>query len=875
MRGSAFRIALLTLCSLLSWSIASGNPVRARWVNSQELWVKLPQNLPMESSLRFSLSADSNIKLPVVRTQNGSVLLSTASLSSNAIDDLIRSSLKIVVADASGQVLDSSAIQYSGILDELYAYEGDDLGARFVKNHFEVKLWAPTAQNVRLLLYESSDQAENSPSEVLPMLLSKGVWSTKVLENRKYQFYLYEVTVYYPITDKVEIFQVTDPYSFSLSSNGTKSQLVDVQSPDLKPSGWDQLAKPALNSFKDIVLYEMHIRDFSINDSSIPFIYRGTYGAFSQHYSKSVSHLRSLSEAGLTHIHLLPFNDFGSVNENKSTWKTIDPESGGLEIPQRDLGPIRKIDAFNWGYDPVHYMVPEGSYAVNTNGSSRIFETRLMVKALNNMGLRVVQDVVFNHTYTNSTDTHSVFDKIVPLYYYRTDDEGNVKTSSCCYDTASERYMMEKLMIDSVLYWAKNYKIDSFRFDLMSFHSRATMAKLKKAVAALTLAKDGVDGSKIYLYGEGWAFGSFYEQNPKEAMTQDNSFGMGIGLFNDRLRDAVRGGTTNSAEKADQGFATGLYFDFNEDPYNRNTPMTLPEQRGKLLHLGDVIKVGLTGNLREYNFREHLGTVISNDDLLFRSNKVATAAQAIETINYVSAHDGYTLWDAVLAKAPFNSPSRYPNRASSEERQRMQQLALAIPMLGQGIPFIEGGSEILRSKNGDQDSYDSGDFFNRLDWSLSTNYWGEGLPPAWKNLDDWSFWHPRLQALNMQVSAKMIERTADYFKALLRIRKSSELFKMNSADDIRRQLHFIDNDNGQEPGLIAMLLESKSESLIVFFNSSKETRTFKHPILSLEWMMSPLLTADVDPALYQVRINPNLSEVQLPGMSTVVLKKAP
>ena len=876
------RFALLLLASLLSWNVASATAVRARWVNSQELWIKLAQNIPMSSEMSFSLTAGTNsnlqktatINLPIVRSENNYVLLSTADLDRKMISDLLRSSLKLVITDRDGHVVDTSAIQYSGILDELYAYKGNDLGVRFSTNEMSVKLWTPTARNVRLFVYETADQVDGMPTETLGMTLQDGVWSALLSDGYKNKYYLYEVTVYYPISDRTESFLVTDPYSFSLSANGSKSQFMDPQDEALKPSGWDNLRKPGLKSFKDIVIYEMHIRDFSANDPTVPFMYRGTYNAFSQGNSKSVQHLKSLADAGLTYIHLLPFNDFGSVNEDKSKWQELSTENnGGLEVPQRELGKIRKKDSFNWGYDPVHYFVPEGSYATNANGATRVLETRQMVKALNGMGLRVVQDVVFNHTYTNSIENYSVFDKIVPLYYYRTDDEGNVKTSSCCFDTASERYMMEKLMIDSIVYWAKTYKIDSFRFDLMSFHSRSTMERVKKAVNALTLAKDGVDGSKIYLYGEGWSFGSYWEQNPREAMTQDNSYGAGIGLFNDRIRDAVRGGTTNSWEKSDQGFATGLYFDFNGDPANRNTPMTPGEQRGKLLHLGDVIKVGLTGNLRDYNFREHLGTVINSGSLLYRGNQVGNAAQAIETVNYVSAHDGYTLWDAIQAKAPFISPSRVPMRASSEERQRMMQMALAIPMLGQGIPFIEGGSEVLRSKNGDQDSYDSGDYFNRVDWSLNKNYWGEALPPSWKNLDDWSFWFPRLQAPDMQVSAALIERNSEYFKALLRLRQSSELFKMNTADEIRRQLHFIDNDNGQEVGLIAMLLENNRESILVFFNSSKDLRTFKHPVLSLGWDLAPEFNSDIDKALRDVRLSANLSEVQLPGMSTVVLRR--
>jgi pullulanase len=494
------------------------------------------------------------------------------------------------------------------------------------------------------------------------------------------------------------------------------------------------------------------------------------------------------------------------------------------------------------------------------------------VKAINETGLRIVQDVVFNHTYENALHPVSVFDKIVPLYYYRLDDQGQVQKSSCCYDTATEHRMMEKLMIDSVVHWAKTYKIDGFRFDLMSFHSRSNMEHLRQAIRSLTLAKDGVDGSKIILYGEGWSFGSLHWSNPQEAMTLENSFGTNFGFFNDRLRDAVRGGTTNSAEKSDQGFATGLYFDFNHEPANRNTPTDLTGQKDKLLHLGDVIKAGLAGNLRDYQMKEHLGNTVRAGDLRFRGAPVAVASQAIETINYVSAHDGYALWDAIQAKAPFHTKGRTPDLASASDRQRMQQLALAIPLLSQGIPFVESGTELLRSKNGDQDSYDSGDFFNRLNWSGETNFWGTGLPPAWKNIDDWSFWQPRLQEPLIQASPELIEQTSQYLKALLRLRKSSSLFQLNTLDEITRQLSFIDDALKPEPGLIAMLLQNHSESLLVFFNASREDRIFAHPLLKQAWSLHPLLDERIDRELSHVSRDAFNATITLPGRSTVVLR---
>lgn len=845
---------------------------RARWSDSSHILLKLPPGLYVSSTstlfslvdTTLSLREGNALSLPLISSQGSYALLSTAHIKANDIDRLITLPLKLVITNTSNQILDVTALQYAGLLDELYYYDGDDLGGHCTASTCLVKLWAPTAKKVRVIL--ENGKAFETQRE------SRGTWSLALPPQYKNTFYQYEVEVFQPFTDRTEILLTTDPYSQSLSLNGAWSQLVDLNSPETRPANWDSLRKPVLSSLKDSVIYELHIRDFSATDETVPPMKRGTYLAFTESQSAGVQHLKSLAQAGLTHLHLLPFNDFGSVNEDKSTWENYQGQSDNLQEPQSVLGGIRATDPFNWGYDPVHYLAPEGSYAFEAHGTSRIREVRTMVQAINNLGLRVVQDVVFNHTYQNGLSPFSIFDKIVPLYYYRVDDEGQVRNSSCCADTASEHRMMEKLMIDSVVSLAKTYKVDGFRFDLVSFHSRETMIRLREALHSLTLNKDGVDGSKLLLYGEGWTFGSYYEKYPKEAMTMENSAGSKIGFFNDRLRDAVRGGTTNTSEKSDQGFATGLYFDFNHEPANRNTPTEPLLQRDKLLHLGDVIKAGLAGNLQDFKFREHFGTVVRAGDLHFRGAPVACAAQAIETINYVSAHDGYTLWDAILAKAPFYTPGRHPATASTEDRQRMAQLALAIPLLGQGIPFVESGTELLRSKNGDQDSYDSGDFFNRIDWTGTRNYWGEGLPPAWKNIEDWSFWTPRLQATPLKANRVHITQTSHYFKALLRLRQSSHLFKLNTLEEITRHLSFIDDELHPEPGLIAMKLHDSRETLLILFNASREARVFKNKALLASWILHPLLDEQVDPVLSQVVLSPTQGSVQLPGRTTVVLK---
>ncbi len=269
--------------------------------------------------------------------------------------------------------------------------------------------------------------------------------------------------------------------------NSTRSQIVDLNDPALQPSGWADVVKPPLAAPEDIVVYELHVRDFSINDMTVPENMRGTFMAFTQTDSDGMKHLRALAEAGLTHIHLLPAFDIASVNENAA--ERQEPDNAELTALPADsdqqqaiLQPLRDLDGFNWGYDPLHYTVPEGSYSTDPNGTARIVEFRQMVQALNASGLRVVMDVVYNHTNSSGQSDLSVLDQIVPGYYHRLTDTGLVATSTCCANTATEHAMMEKLMIDSVITWATQYKVDGFRFDLMGHHMRANMEHLRSAL---------------------------------------------------------------------------------------------------------------------------------------------------------------------------------------------------------------------------------------------------------------------------------------------------------------------------------------------------------------------------------------------------------
>ncbi|HNU06067.1 MAG TPA: DUF3372 domain-containing protein, partial [Anaerolineae bacterium] len=428
--------------------------------------------------------------------------------------------LKGQVAVASyggGARVDATGVQIQSVLDALYATSAktQTLGVTYSGAIPTVRVWAPTAKSVTLKRYATSAGAEVG-SHAMTLDPASGVWSVTGDASWDRQFYLFDVEVYVPSTDAVEHNLVSDPYSVSLSQDGVatydvRSQFVDLDDADLKPAGWDSLSKPALVNFEDSVIYEVHVRDFSANDSTVAAGDRGKYAAFTYDgagphtnptLSNGMSHLQQLQQAGLTHIHLLPAFDIASVIEPAAqrTEPSVPVAPRDSQNQQAAVGAARATDSFNWGYDPFHYGLPEGSYSTDPDGVTRILEFRDMVSALNQNGLRVVMDVVYNHTAASGQGDKSVLDRVVPGYYYRYDANGALYTTSCCDDTATEYEMMQKLMVDTVVRFAEDYKVDGFRFDLMNFHTRQNMLDLQTAVNAVS--------PKIYLYGEGWDFGS-------------------------------------------------------------------------------------------------------------------------------------------------------------------------------------------------------------------------------------------------------------------------------------------------------------------------------------------------------------------------------
>ncbi|MBN1563176.1 MAG: pullulanase-type alpha-1,6-glucosidase, partial [Anaerolineae bacterium] len=691
------------------------------------------------------------------------------------VPDILKGQTAVAALAVDGTLIDATGLQIPGVIDDLYTYDGD-LGVVWDGDTPTLNVWAPTAQKVRLHLFSKPDPDSFGAAVSMKLDPATGVWSLTGQPDWNYKYYLYEVTVYAPTTGKIETNLVTDPYSLSLTTNSQRSQIVDLLNDEsLMPSGWAAMEKPPLDAPEDIVLYELHMRDFSVNDPTVPADYQGTFMAFTVQDSNGMQHLRNLAEAGLTHIHLLPVFDIATINEVKAEWVLPDWDElasypSDSEEQQAIIGAIRDQDAFNWGYDPYHYTVPEGSYSTDPNGTARIVEFREMVQGLDEAGLRVVMDVVYNHTNSSGQAEKSVLDKVVPGYYHRLSKTGTVETSTCCQNTATEHNMMRKLMIDSLITWAKAYKVDGFRFDLMGHHMVSDMAEVRAALDALTVEADGVNGQEIYVYGEGWNFGEVANNARGVNATQLNVGGLGIGTFNDRIRDAGRGGSYNSRQ-TDQGFIQSLY-----TAPNGVTTGTAEAQLALLLHYSDQIRVALVGNLADYAFIGADGEMITGKDVDYNGSPTGYTLDPQEHIVYLAAHDNETLFDRVQYAAPAD--------ATVADRVRMQNMGIDLVTLSQGVPFYHAGVDMLRSKSFDGNSYNSGDWFNKLDFSYETNNFGVGMPPSGDNGSRYDIIQPLLANPDIVPGQADILLTVNHAQEMLQIRKSSKLFRLETAADI-------------------------------------------------------------------------------------------
>jgi pullulanase len=712
--------------------------------------------------------------------------LSVRAADAQALPSLLTKQLVLVQENADGSVRDATAVQAAGILDDLYASAENttDLGATQARTGVSFKLWAPTAQRVSVCTF---DTGTSKARQITPMKLDAktGIWSASAGAGK---YYKYVLDVVAPKAGLVRNL-VTDPYSVSLSTDSARSYIADLHDPRLAPTGWKGDTTPqTVKALPDMSIYELHVRDFSINDLSVSRANRGKYTAFGETGSNGMKHLSALARAGMTDVHLLPVYDIGSVPEKGC----VTPRPSGAPDSDRQQATVAQThltDCYNWGYDPWHYSAPEGSYSTDPeDGARRVIEFREMVMALHKTGLRVGMDVVYNHTYRGGQHERSVLDRIVPGYYHRLNLKGEIEQSTCCFNTATENRMMAKLMIDSTELWTKHYHIDSFRFDLMGHQPRAAMESLQARV-------DRAAGRHIQLIGEGWNFGEVADGARFVQASQLSLNGSGIGTFSDRGRDAIRGGGAGDSGQqmiAQQGYINGLSY----DP-NAGAPL---RPIADLLSTADMVRVGLAGTIRSYPMVTYTGETRALQDIVYGGNQPAGyASQPGEAVNYVENHDNQTLYDINAFKLPLAT--------TTADRARVQMLAAALNAFSQGVAYYHAGFDILRSKSLDRNSFESGDWFNRLDWTYRDNYFGAGLPPAADNGKDYALIKPLLANAALKPSPADIAFARDVFRDLLRIRASSTLFRLRTANDVRQRLRFFNVGPSQVATVVAATID--------------------------------------------------------------------
>ncbi|MCG7530877.1 pullulanase-type alpha-1,6-glucosidase [Psychrobium sp. MM17-31] len=790
-----------------------------------------------------------------------------------------------------GKSASFSQVQFGNLLDALYtqgsndANELTDLGATTIDHHTQFKLWAPTAQQVSVLVY-GKDKSAPAQQHVMTFDDKTGAWSYKAKDDLSDHYYQYQLNVFHPQSRRVETLTISDPYSLSLSTNSQLSQVVDLNDASTKPKGWDNQPDVKVNNSLDNIFYETHIRDFSASDKTVPVNLRGKYAAFSQKNSDGINHLKSLKEAGINTVHLLPAFDIGTVNENHDTVLTLDSSMKELcqqvtslkqckesnqtqsirdhlsqqaatsDNQQAVVSAMRQLDNYNWGYDPYHYAVPEGSYAQDPDGSARIVEFREMVMNLHELGFRVVMDVVYNHTHQAGLSGTAVLDKIVPNYYHRLDPiTGKIAQSTCCDNTATERAMMDKLMVDTLVVWARDYKIDGFRFDLMAHQPKDAMLRARDAVHAVD--------SDNYFYGEGWNFGEVANNQRFVQASQLELGGTQIGTFTDRLRDAVRGGAFNATAldiRKSQGIGSGLVTSPNE--------LTQTPNRDDYRHKMAQLRIGLAGNLRHFPLENAKGEQVTGEMIPYGGQPTGYALHPADTINYVSKHDNQTLWD--------NNQYRLPYDMSTEDRVRIHNQSLSYAVLAQGIPFIHMGSELLRSKSFLRDSYDYGDWFNKVDFSKQSNNYNVGLPPAEKDVANWQL-IKTLIANNEgrdTPQPKDIAFADSVFKEFIKIRMTNPIFRLQTADEIIKQVRFLNTGIDQQDGIIAMQINAapntEQQSVVVIFNSneSEQSLSFKD---ADKFKLHPVQQQGADKTLRSTSAKKN--SLTVPALSTVVFVK--
>jgi len=825
----------------------SSTDARAVWLNKSLVkWPRIATNAPVRlyhsATGQISVGLDAPVQgadgyitldpftgnVPAADAQRFKYVGSGAVFSVRAADvaklpALHQQQLVLVQEDADGKVQNATATQIAGALDDLYAAAAQvpDLGATIAHGKTQFKLWAPTAQAVSVVLTTPLGNSGLTRTTTEPMTrdAATGVWHLVKPGNLQGTQYRYQVQVFVRGVGLVRNL-VTDPYSLGLTLGGQQSVVVDLNSPQTKPAGWDHGAPPAtVQAPSDLSIYELHVRDFSINDATVPAAKRGKYLAFTETQSNGMKHLASLAAAGLTDVHLLPVFDLASINEKGCTTPAIPAAAPDSDAQQAAVAATAGSDCFNWGYDPHHFTAPDGAYASNpADPLARIVEFRRMVQALNSVGLRVGMDVVYNHTTSSGQNATSVLDKVVPHYYFRYNASGGIERSTCCENTASENLMMAKLMIDSAVTWVRDYRISSLRFDIMGHHPRSVMEALKARVEAAA-------GRKVQIVGEGWNFGEVANGARFVQAEMLSLNGSGIGSFNPLIRDAVRGGgccDSGQALVANQGYVNGFFY----DPNGANGH----QSRGELMWMADRIRASMAGSIRSFQMQTSWDATLKLEDINVGGIPAGWVLEPGEVVNYVENHDNLTLFD--------NNVFRLPTSTSREDRARVQILANAINAFSQGVAYFHAGGEALRSKSLDKNSYDSGDWFNKLDWTFQDNNFGVGLPPARDNGDNWNLARPLLSNALIKPHPNDIAWTRDAFRDLLKIRKSTTLLRLRTAEDIKARLSFLNTGSAQEPTVLVGRINGEGypganfSELVYLINVDKTAKHLSLPALA-------------------------------------------
>ena len=582
----------------------------------------------------------------------------------------------------------------SNDFDNYFSYDGE-LGALYEKEGTLLRVWTPTAKSVEVWIY--ADDSFKGPSTKIEMVQKpKGIFEAYLPGDQHGTIYVYKI-LFLNNRESISV----DPYARATTVNGMKSVIADLNRTN--PDGWGERL-PAFGLPEEAIIYELHIRDFSISETS-GIVNKGKFLGLTEKNTQNASGRKTgldyLIDLGITHIQILPMFDYATVDE------------ANLTEPQ-----------YNWGYDPLNYNVPEGSYSTDPfDPFNRIFELKQMIRTLHDNGLRVIMDVVYNHVYDPKDQA---LERTVPGYFYRYNADGSLANGTGVgNDTASERHMMRKYIIDSVKYWAKEYHLDGFRFDLMGIHDSVTMNAIREAL-------DKIDPS-IIIIGEGWEMSTPLPEDLKAS--QRNAQAMPrIAHFNDSIRIALKG--SDFGDEKDRGFISGKNY------------------------LEDLLLRNIKGAM-------HLSS---------RSSYVDPE----QVIQYVEAHDNLTLYDKLLRSNPDDS---------EEVRIKRHTLATSIVLLSQGVPFIHGGQEFLRTKAGVANSYQSPDEINQFEWERVTTF----------------------------------QESVAYVKGLIALRKSEYLFRLHTHEEIDTHFTML----SENFNIVAFSLTNSEKKYIVIFNGNRSDVIFR------------------------------------------------